>query len=118
MHLDHAPGVVDAFHGFHIHANNDPANGEGCVGPAFASADGHWLDADEDEKHGHHLGDMPSVYVNSDGSVDARFTLDRVNPRVLPDKVVILHAGRGQLRQRPARDRRSGVLGELAPGDR
>ena len=60
------------------------------MGPAFASADGHWLVPGE--THGHHLGDMPSVYVNSDGSVDARFTLDRVDPRVLPDKVVILHA--------------------------
>ena len=91
VHLDHAPGV-DAFHGFHIHANNLPANGMDCVGPDFVSADGHWLAGTE--THGHHLGDMPSVYVNRDGSVDARFSLARrVDPRILPGKVVILHAG-------------------------
>ncbi len=90
VHLDHAPGV-DAFHGFHIHAN-DVGEVNGCVGPDFLSADGHWLEGDE--THGHHVGDMPSVYVNRDGSVDARFTLDRrVDPRILPGKVVILHAG-------------------------
>ena len=102
VHLDHAPGV-DAFHGFHIHANNDPANGEGCVGPDFASADGHWLD--RDETHGHHLGDMPSVYVNGDGSVDARFTLDRI-VRATRTAGQGRHPPRrpGQLRQRPRRD--------------
>ena len=40
--------TANQFHGFHIHANNDPANGQGCVAdPAaakstwFVSADGH-----------------------------------------------------------------------------
>jgi superoxide dismutase, Cu-Zn family len=45
VRLTGAPGA-DAFHGFHIHANNDPANGEGCVvAGKFASADalqGSW----------------------------------------------------------------------------
>jgi superoxide dismutase, Cu-Zn family len=92
VHLDNAPGVVDAFHGFHIHANDLPAFGVGCdASNNFLSADGHWQAAGE--SHGHHLGDMPSVYVNRDGSVDARFTLDRIDPRALPGKVVILHAG-------------------------
>jgi superoxide dismutase, Cu-Zn family len=91
VHLDRAPGLADAFHGFHIHANNDPVNGEGCVGPDFVSADAHWRIGRE--THGHHIGDMPSVYVNRDGSVDARFTLDRIDVRDLPGKAVILHAG-------------------------
>ena len=30
VHLTAAPGI-DAFHGFHIHANNNAANGSGCV---------------------------------------------------------------------------------------
>ena len=92
VHLDNVPGIVDAFHGFHIHANNDPANGEDCVAAGgFASADGHWRVGDE--LHGHHLGDMPSVYVNRDGSVDAHFTLDRiVRLTELRGRAVILHA--------------------------
>lgn len=91
VHLDGAPGV-DAFHGFHIHANNNPSNGDGCIASGnFVSADGHWKLAGE--THGHHQGDMPSVYVNGDGSADSRFTLDRFDPADLPGKVVILHAG-------------------------
>jgi Cu-Zn family superoxide dismutase len=93
VHLDNAPGVVDAFHGFHIHANDLAAFGVGCdASNNFMSADGHWRVGTE--VHGHHLGDMPSVYVNGDGSVDARFTLDRVVAlRDLRGRAVILHAG-------------------------
>jgi superoxide dismutase, Cu-Zn family len=92
VHLDNAPGVVDAFHGFHIHANDLAAFGVGCdASNNFMSADGHWRVGTE--VHGHHLGDMPSVYVNGDGSVDARFTLDRVVAlRDLRGRAVILHA--------------------------
>jgi Cu-Zn family superoxide dismutase len=91
VRLNGAPGT-DAFHGFHIHANNDPSNGDGCdANTSFASADGHWKA--DGETHGHHIGDMPSAYVTSDGSVETRFTLDRIQPADLRGKVVILHAG-------------------------
>src|SRR3712207_3754678 len=47
---------ANAFHGFHVHANNNPANGRGCVAnpgqPSltwFVSADGH-LSASGDRK--------------------------------------------------------------------
>jgi superoxide dismutase, Cu-Zn family len=60
-----APG---AFHGFHIHANDDPANGSGCIAdPAmapstwFVSVDGH-LKHDPAEMHGGHAGDLPTLY--------------------------------------------------------
>ncbi|MBK8334946.1 MAG: superoxide dismutase family protein [Acidimicrobiaceae bacterium] len=73
-----APGV-GGFHGFHIHANDAPANGDGCVGrpdrhrPAtwFVSADGHYNPTGAG--HPHHVGDMPVVYVSADGSVETRF---------------------------------------------
>ena len=96
--LDGAPGL-DAFHGFHIHANDDdtatPGNGTGCVAtsdPAtsFLSADGHYNPTDE--THSHHAGDMPVVYVNADGSVETQFTLDGIDAGDLDGKVVILHA--------------------------
>ncbi|MDQ3544168.1 MAG: superoxide dismutase family protein [Actinomycetota bacterium] len=96
--LEGAPGV-DAFHGFHIHANDDdtatPGNGDGCIAtddPAtsFLSADGHYNPTDE--THSHHVGDMPVVYVNADGSVETRFRLDGIVPGELDGKVVILHA--------------------------
>jgi Cu-Zn family superoxide dismutase len=91
-----APG---AFHGFHIHANNDPANGEGCVvdpvaaaSTWFVSADGHFKH-DAAETHGGHAGDLPTIYLDANGHAEARFTIDRVMPSELPGTAVILHAG-------------------------
>ena len=91
--------AVDAFHGFHIHANNDPINGDGCITDAdptkaFVSADGHWNNVDGVARtHGNHLGDLPSLYVNADGSVQATFTIDRVRAGDLTGKALVLHAG-------------------------
>lgn len=86
------------FHGFHIHANDDPANGAGCVAdpaqPAntwFVSADGH-LEVD-DQTHGDHVGDLPSLVVNPDGSASTSFTDDDLSPGDLGGKVIVLHAG-------------------------
>jgi superoxide dismutase, Cu-Zn family len=97
VHLAGAPGL-DAFHGFHIHANDVATNGDGCIAdpaaaPAtwFVSADGHYNPTAQ--THSHHVGDMPSVYVNGDGSVETRFQIDRIDPSELNGKVVILHAG-------------------------
>ena len=88
----------DAFHGFHIHANDVATNGDGCVadpGAAsstwFVSADGHYNPTAQ--THSHHVGDMPVVYVNADGTVETRFRIDKIVPGDLVGKVVILHAG-------------------------
>ena len=97
VRLTSAPGI-DAFHGFHIHANDVTTNGDGCIAdPAaaastwFVSADGHYNPTGQ--THAHHVGDMPVVYVNADGSVETRFRIDKINPDELNGKVVILHAG-------------------------
>jgi superoxide dismutase, Cu-Zn family len=89
--------AVRAFHGFHIHANDDPANGEGCIAdpnaaPAtwFVSADGH-LKAPT-EQHPAHRGDMPPLLVNSDGTASATFMVDRFTPQDLIGRTVILHS--------------------------
>ncbi len=91
--------AADAFHGFHIHANDGATNGEGCVAdPAqpsntwFTSADGHWK-SDTTQTHGQHTGDMPSVFVNENGSVETRFTISRIPLSDLNGKAVVLHAG-------------------------
>ncbi len=97
VRLAGAPGL-DAFHGFHIHANDVPANGDGCIADPtaapstwFVSADGHYNPTGQ--SHSNHVGDMPVVYVNADGSVETRFDIDKINPGELNGKVVILHAG-------------------------
>jgi Cu-Zn family superoxide dismutase len=95
---DGRAGALRAFHGFHVHANDDPANGEGCVAdpaqpPAtwFASADGHLKDGAE--VHADHKGDMPPLLVNGDGRAAMSFTTDRLPLDQLDGRVVILHAG-------------------------
>jgi len=87
--------VGDAFHGFHIHANADAA---GCVADAaqpsntwFTSVGGHWKSGTQ--THGQHLGDMPAVFVNSDGGAVMRFTISRIPLGELDGKAVVLHAG-------------------------
>jgi Cu-Zn family superoxide dismutase len=90
--------AAGAFHGFHVHANNDPANGAGCIAVAaqpsstwFVSADGHL--AESGQTHGNHIGDMPSPLVLADGTATLRFTTDRIDPEMLSERAVILHAG-------------------------
>ncbi len=85
------------FHGIHVHANDNPANGEGCqADPAmapstwFTAADGH-LKAGT-ATHVDHTGDLPSVLVRKDGTASLRFTTDRFTPAEVVGKAVILHA--------------------------
>ncbi len=87
-----------AFHGLHVHANDNPANGDGCVADPtqpsntwFVSADGHLVG--DGVGHGSHAGDMPSLHLNSNGSAEATFSTERFAVSDLAGKVVILHAG-------------------------
>lgn len=104
-----AGSKVDAFHGFHVHANDDPANGEGCIADPeeesktwFVSADGHYKEGDQ--THHDHVGDMAPVLVGADGRASARFLTDRFAPADLEGKVVILHAGPDNLANIPLGD--------------
>ena len=106
VRLINAPGI-DAFHGFHIHANSNPANGVGCIADPdavsstwFVSADGHYNPTGA--THSHHAGDLPVVYVNGDGSVETKFRIDTIDSSELVGKVVILHAGPDNFANIPA----------------
>lgn len=89
------PDEEEGFHGFHVHANDNPSNGEGCIADdpagAFTSADGHY--AEEGQEHGDHLGDLPSLLVNSDGTALLRVTTDRFEVSDLIGRAVIIHTG-------------------------
>jgi superoxide dismutase, Cu-Zn family len=87
-----------AFHGFHVHANDDATNGNGCVAQPdaapktwFVSADAH-LDHDG-HPHPEHGGDLPSVYVMADGHGYLEFRTDRLSAADLTGRAVVLHAG-------------------------
>ena len=86
--------TVDAgFHGFHVHANDNAANGSGCVPPAFTSADGHLNPGGLG--HGNHAGDLPLLLVNNDGSGravgEARFETDRFTVSGVIGRALIIH---------------------------
>jgi superoxide dismutase, Cu-Zn family len=92
-------GAAEAFHGLHIHANDTSANGDGCIAdPAqpsatwFVSADGHWKHV-ATEVHGGHAGDLPSVFVNGNGTASIRFNVDKLTPAEVVGRAVVLHAG-------------------------
>jgi Cu-Zn family superoxide dismutase len=93
------PGIRAGFHGMHIHANDNAANGVGCVAdpaqPAnthFVSADGHWNPTAV--THGAHAGDMPSPLVLADGSALLSFTNDiDLGAADFVGRAIILHEG-------------------------
>ena len=89
--------AVESFHGLHIHANDAAGNGDGCLADGsqpsttwFVSADGHWKH-DPTELHGNHAGDLPSVFVNADGSSIARFVVDKLTASEVVGRAVVLH---------------------------
>ncbi len=85
------------WHGFHVHANSDPANGTGCLADPrqpestwFVSADGHL--AEPGQAHGAHVGDLPPLLVTARGQATATSTTDRFALEDVLGKAVILHA--------------------------
>lgn len=92
------PDVPPGIRGMHIHANDNPDNGEGCIAdpaqPAsthFASADGHYTS--HAAGHGEHSGDLPALFVMHSGEASLRFTTDRFDPEEVIGRVVIVHEG-------------------------
>jgi superoxide dismutase, Cu-Zn family len=90
--------ATDSFHGFHIHANDDPANGDGCqADPAaepsewFVSADGHLKQ--EGQLHGAHDGDLAPLFLDGNGRAEATFAIAGFAVSDLDGRVVIVHAG-------------------------
>jgi Cu-Zn family superoxide dismutase len=106
--LELPPGrtALGAFHGVHIHANNDPSNGSGCTADAgaapstwFASADGHLVT--DARTHGVHAGDLPPLLVNGDGTAWAMFDSDRFVLDELRNAAFIVHAQSDNLNNIP-----------------
>jgi Cu-Zn family superoxide dismutase len=91
-------GMTPGFHGFHIHTVGN------CVPGDFTSAGGHFNPTGE--SHGHHAGDMPTLYVNLDGTGEARFTIASFQVSHLFDadgSALIVHAGPDNLANIPQR---------------
>ena len=85
-------------HGFHAHANDNPANGDGCIAdPAqpntthFVSADGHFNPGGG--THGDHAGDVPALFFTEAGVAAMSFLLDSFTPEDLRGRAMIIHLG-------------------------
>jgi superoxide dismutase, Cu-Zn family len=92
----HLPAGQGGVHAIHIHANDNPDNGQGCIAdPAeapstfFVSADGHFNPSAE--THGHHAGDLPALFVTDAGEASLRFVTDRFHVEDIVGAAVILH---------------------------
>lgn len=90
-----APALA-GFHGFHVHANDNPANGEGCVADAaqppnthFVSADGHFNPTGE--THGEHSGDLPALGILDDGRGSLDFLTDDFTVAEVLGRAIIIH---------------------------
>ena len=102
-HRGHRPapsrGQLEAFHGFHIHANDVSTNGDGCIAdPAQPCVDlvrlgRRPLEARPDRIHGHHAGDLPSLFVNADGTASMPIHVDKLTAGRVIGRAVVLHAG-------------------------
>lgn len=95
-------------HGFHVHTNGscDPLvkDGKTVLG---AAAGGH-LDPEKTGKHGYpwtndnHLGDLPPLYVNVDGSVTQPVLAPRLTLKDLEGRSLMIHAGGDNHSDHPA----------------
>jgi superoxide dismutase, Cu-Zn family len=92
------PEQGGSIRGMHVHANDKPENGEGCMAdpaqPAsthFVSVDGHYNP--HGGKHGHHNGDLPAVFFSQAGEASMRFLTDQFQAEDLIGRAVILHEG-------------------------
>jgi len=105
------------FHGFHVHANDDPSispgNGAGCIAPSFLSADGHFKETGQN--HPAHNGDMPLLLENADGSAEARLVTDRYSVAEVIGRAVIVHLSPDNYANIPAA-RYQLITGTPAPG--
>nr|WP_158775639.1 superoxide dismutase family protein [Cobetia sp. L2A1] len=91
-------GLKAGVHGFHLHANDScaPAEKDGKM-VAAASAGGHF-DPDSTETHQGpygegHLGDLPALTVNADGSVDLPVLAPRLEESDLDGHALMIHSG-------------------------
>jgi Cu-Zn family superoxide dismutase len=100
-------GLAPGLHGLHIHESGR------CTPPDFASAGGHFNPTGRhhglENPEGPHLGDLPNLLVQADGSADTSFSLDplllRPGPLSLLDSTgtaLVVHAERDDQRSDPS----------------
>jgi len=100
-------GLPPGVHGFHVHEkpNCAPAEKDGKM-TAAAAAGGHY-DPDGTRRHDApwgegHLGDLPALYVGSDGSAVHPVLAPRLGTADLQGRSLMVHAGGDNYADEPA----------------
>jgi superoxide dismutase, Cu-Zn family len=100
-------GLAPGLHGFHVHENPSCASVErdGASVPALA-AGGH-LDPQATKRHGEpwgdgHLGDLPALYVASDGRAANPVLAPRLKLADVLNRSLMVHAGGDNHADHPA----------------
>jgi len=100
-------GLKPGLHGFHVHTNGDcgPADKDGKVVPGGA-AGGHY-DPKSAGKHGFpwgdgHLGDLPALYVDEQGTATTPVLAPRLKMSDLKGRALMVHAGGDNYSDTPA----------------
>lgn len=92
-------GLSPGYHGFHVHEtgvcepDSQSPSDPGMTGD-FLSAGGHL--AAEDQAHGEHDGDLPSLLATADGTANLTVTSDRLTEATVLDddgSALMVHAG-------------------------
>ena len=100
-------GLPPGEHGFHVHQNAscDPAQKDGKAEPGEA-AGGHFDPASTGKHAGPkgsgHIGDLPTLVVNSKGEAKKAVTAPRLTLAQLKDHSLMIHAGGDNKTDAPA----------------
>ena len=100
---DLTPGL----HGFHVHQNPSCAPGEkDGKQVAGLAAGGHYDPVGSGKHEGHegkgHLGDLPALSVNADGTASTAVTAPRLKISDVKDRSLMIHAGGDNYSDTPA----------------
>lgn len=100
-------GLPTGQHGFHIHEKPSCAPGNSNGNPVPALAAGGHLDPAGTKKHGEpwgdgHLGDLPPLFVASDGSATSPVLAPRLKLDDVKNRALMIHAGGDNHADHPA----------------
>jgi Cu-Zn family superoxide dismutase len=100
-------GLPPGLHGFHVHENPSCAPGERDGAPVAALAAGGHLDPQGTKKHGEpwgdgHLGDLPALYVASDGTATNAVLAPRLKFADVANRSLMVHVGGDNHADHPA----------------
>lgn len=100
-------GLAPGLHGFHVHEKPDCAPGVKDGKPVAAlAAGGHYDPAGTGKHEGHagqgHLGDLPALTVEADGTASAAVTAPRLKMADVKGRSIMIHAGGDNYSDQPA----------------